>query len=71
MIKKDLGDPSTPINVGITHADAGKWVDRMRELLETNLNCKKITVSDFGPTVGSHTGPGTVGVSYYPVLESE
>ncbi|MCP4351918.1 MAG: hypothetical protein GY795_41170 [Desulfobacterales bacterium] len=31
------------------------------------MNCKDIIITEFGPTVGSHTGPDTIGIAYYPL----
>ena len=67
LIKTDLGEPNVPIKAGICHADAEQWAMHMKDVVEKELNCKSMLFSHFGPTVGSHTGPGTVGIAYYKI----
>lgn len=67
LIKTDLGDPRVPIKAGICHANAERWAMHMRDMVEKELNCKSLLFSHFGPTVGSHAGPGTVGIAYYKI----
>lgn len=67
LIKEDLGGADVPVKIGVCHADAPDKAEQMKTLLESSLNCKDMMLSDFGPTVGSHTGPGTIGIAYYPL----
>ncbi len=71
MIRKGLENPTAPIKLGVVHADAEKQVRRLKDLLDMNFNCRKIVVSAIGPTVGTHCGPGTVAVTYFPVDEED
>ncbi|MHB0876458.1 MAG: DegV family protein [Anaerolineae bacterium] len=56
-----------PIRAGICHADAPAEAEKIRRYLVENLDCREALVVEFGPVVGSHGGPGTVGVGFYPV----
>ncbi len=67
IIREELENPMAPIRVGVFHADALKWAERLRDLLDMNFNCRSIVISQIGPTVGTHCGPGTVGMAYLPV----
>jgi fatty acid-binding protein DegV len=42
-------------------------VDFREERLATELPGSEIVVYEVGPSVGAHTGPGTLGVVYTPV----
>ncbi len=66
IAKEDLN--GRPAVLGVTHIfdpEAGKaLVKRVAEAFE----CKQddILVNETGPVIGSHTGPGTVGLFFYP-----
>jgi len=50
---------------GVVHAErkakAEEWADKLRELYEV----KELTITDVGPVIGTHTGPGVVGIILY------
>jgi DegV family protein with EDD domain len=57
------------VRLGVTHVQAG---ERMMELLErvsraTGVPISEIPHNETGPVIGSHVGPGTVGVGFYAV----
>ncbi|MEE8524116.1 MAG: DegV family protein [Thermoanaerobaculia bacterium] len=54
-------DPKLPIVAGIAHAQAPASADRLRALIEDQLQVRELLVSDIGPVVGTHAGPGCVG----------
>jgi DegV family protein with EDD domain len=47
----------------VMHADC-RDVDQFVEMLRPHLK-GRITIGDIGPVVGSHTGPGTIGVAFF------
>lgn len=56
------------VQVGLTHVrDMGR-LEELREKVVTALDCDQeaIVFNETGPVVGSHVGPGTVGVAFYP-----
>lgn len=71
LIQQSLDQPGTAIKAGIMHANAPKRANQMRNLLETHLNCESIVMSHIGTAVGTHCGPGTVAVAYFPLLNKE
>lgn len=64
LMKDDLKGTTKEIRIGICHADAQQKADHIRELIASVFSAKEHVVSYFGPTVGSHTGPGAVGVAW-------
>ncbi|MDA8018751.1 MAG: DegV family EDD domain-containing protein [Thermoanaerobaculia bacterium] len=63
-------DPTRPIVMGIVHAQAPVWADRLARLMSTEFKISETVRSDIGPAVGTHTGPGCVGtVVFQPTPE--
>lgn len=65
-MKDDLQDRANTIRIGICHADAADKAATVNELVEQAFPGQERIVSYFGPTVGSHLGPGAVGVAWLP-----
>ena len=54
----------------VDHAKAPIWADRLRALLEQSFVAAELLVTEIGPVVGAHSGPGTVGaVLFQPTAE--
>lgn len=65
-------DPKRPVIVGLTHAKAPVWADQLRQLLAGKLRFSELITSEIGPVVGTHAGPGTVGLAVFqPEAEEE
>ena len=47
----------------ISHADSEEDANFIADLLKTNLN-KTPIITDLGPVIGSHSGPGTIAIFY-------
>ncbi len=58
------------IKVAYVHAAALEEVDRIRQLVEDRLTCVESLIAELPPALGVHTGPGTAGLCYFPVLVS-
>lgn len=54
----------------ITHGLFQEGAEELRELLVQNFDCTETIDSRLGPVVGTHTGPGLVGVVCLPVENS-
>ncbi len=68
---KQRVDPAKPVFAGIGHASAPVWSGRLRELLEKNFQILEFVLNEIGPVVGTHTGPGCVGVVMFQPTEEE
>lgn len=58
-------DAERPVVLAVAHAEAPARADRLRELLEESLEVAELTMAEIGPVVGTHAGPGCVGVAAY------
>jgi DegV family protein with EDD domain len=52
-----------PIRVGVLHANAPEGIDDLVARVEERLSPAEIIVSSVSPAVGTHTGPGTLGIA--------
>lgn len=64
-------DPARPIIVCIAHAQAPVWADRLRKLIEKTFSIHEIFLADIGPVVGTHAGPGCVGIVVFQPSDEE
>jgi len=64
-------DPSKPVVVVVTHAQAPVWADRLKNLLQQNFQIQELLEFEIGPTIGTQVGPGTVGAAMFQPREEE
>jgi DegV family protein with EDD domain len=57
------------VRVAFMHAAALEEAERIKEMVEQHLDVVESLFAELSPALGVHTGPGTAGVCYYPVLE--
>ena len=67
MVESAVG-PGARINVAYVHAAAQEEAEKIKELLEGRLTCVESLIAELSPALGVHTGPGTAGLCYYPVV---
>jgi len=53
------------IKVAFTHVAALDQVERLRELVARRFECVEVLVSPLSPALAVHSGPGTVGLSFF------
>lgn len=70
-LMRERVDPQRPVLGGVAHANAPMWADRLRGLLQENLQVAELFIAEMGPVVGTHTGPGTVGAALYQPVDDE
>ena len=58
------------IKIAYVHAAAQEEADKLKKLFEERLTCVESLVAELSPVLGVHTGPGTAGICYFPVIES-
>lgn len=51
----------------VMDVDAGFEADQVAEMIRTRFNPTHLGRAGVSPVVGTHVGPGTVGISFYPV----
>ncbi|MGB2964858.1 MAG: DegV family protein [Anaerolineales bacterium] len=50
----------------IVHVDCLKEGEALKELVQNKFSPSKIFISDVSPVVGTHVGPGGLGLAFYP-----
>ncbi|HYO13482.1 MAG TPA: DegV family protein [Thermoanaerobaculia bacterium] len=68
---KQRVDPERPVVVGVAHAKAPVWADRLRGLIAKSFKVNEIFVAEMGPVVAANAGPGTVGAALFQPTEEE
>lgn len=63
--------PMGRIKIAYVHAAAREEAEKIKELVEKRMQCVEWLIAELSPALGVHTGPGTAGVSFYPVLAVE
>lgn len=67
MVEAAVG-AETRIKVAYVHAAAQEEAEKIRTLVEERLNCVESLFAELSPALGVHTGPGTAGLCYCPVV---
>lgn len=55
------------IKIAYMHAAAPEEVPKLRAVVEPRFTCEEVLVTQLNPALGVHTGPGLVGLAYYPL----
>lgn len=66
FIKSSIG-PNGRIKIAYVHAAAREEIEKIREIVEAQINVVESITSELSPALAVHTGPGTAGICYYPV----
>lgn len=59
-------DPGRRLVCAIVHSDDYTSMLKVQERVKSMLNCSEIIISELGSVVGTHVGPGVVGIIVYP-----
>jgi DegV family protein with EDD domain len=65
LIQQRVGE-GAHIKVAFTHAAAYDQLERLRAIIAPRFKCVETIVTDLSPALIVHSGPGTVGVSFFP-----
>jgi len=63
VVEKAAGKPAW---VGVMHANSLEEAKILQGYLQLQINCKEIEIYEISPVIGTHVGPGTLGVAIYP-----
>jgi DegV family protein with EDD domain len=61
--ERSRGQPA--VQAAVVHANAQEECQRLKEQVESTLGIEKVYQTEVSPVIGTHTGPGTLGVSFY------
>lgn len=54
-----------PVRVGLLHADAESEAASVEQTLKERLNISRLHIAELGPVIGTHAGPGTIGIAVF------
>jgi DegV family protein with EDD domain len=60
-----------PVRASVAHIQAPEAAQEMAARVQERLNCTSTYVSEVGPVIGSHVGPGFLGVAACPILDEK
>lgn len=64
-------DRERPVMAGIAHAKAPVWGESLRALFSDSFEVREMVVGEMGPVIGTHVGPGTVGIAIFQPDDDE
>jgi len=70
MVEKATG-VDTKIKIAYVHAAAQEEALKIKELVEGRLQVVEEIMAELSPALGVHTGPGTAGLCYFPVINDK
>jgi len=65
LMRQRVGE-GAQIKVGFTHVAAPERLEQLKRLVLSQFDCVEVRVSPLSPVLAVHSGPGTVGVSFFP-----
>lgn len=65
-LDQKLSHPAQPIQAGVMHVATETEAQELAEMIQSRFNITYFFISELGPVVGAHVGPGTLGVGLCP-----
>ncbi|MCP4592630.1 MAG: DegV family protein, partial [bacterium] len=66
LMQERIGEGAR-IKVAFTHVLAHEQMEKLRAMVADRFDCVEVIVTELSPALAVHSGPGTVGVNFYPV----
>ncbi|MFC1978543.1 DegV family protein [Chloroflexota bacterium] len=63
ILRERVGDER--LHVNIQHANSLNEAEKLMERILSEFDCSEAYITDFTPVMGTHTGPGLLGLSFY------
>lgn len=63
LVEEKVGAKET--HFAILHCDAEEEAREFGEQVKAKFNCAELIISEAGPVIGTHAGPGTLGAAFY------
>jgi len=60
-----------PVHAAVIHANAPEEATRLQQQIRERFHCIELHLTEFSSVIGTHVGPGTVGVAFYTEGEEE
>jgi len=58
---------STPVWGAVAHTNCPNEAIQLEESVRSRFNCRRVFTGEAGPTIGTHAGPGVLGIATCPV----
>ena len=58
-----------PIHAAVVHAAAPAEAEALWDRLARTFDCAELHLAELSPAIGTHVGPGTVGIAFYPTAQ--
>ncbi len=58
-------DTDYTLPVGVVHGNCLQDAEMIAELIKEKTNYKEVIINDISPSIGTHAGPGAIGILYY------
>ena len=68
IVEQDVGEAGK-IKAAIIHFGAPEDASVLRDMVAKRFNCVELLTTELSPALAVHTGPGTVGLCYFPIGE--
>ena len=62
-------DGGGPIHAAVMHAAALAEAEALRDRIGRAFDCAELHLAEISPVIGTHVGPGTVAVAFYPTSQ--
>lgn len=66
-LMRDRNPTQAPIKIAITHVAVPEQAELLLDMVEQAFDCRETLISQLSPVLGVHSGPGMVGVNFFPV----
>ncbi|MGQ9666121.1 MAG: DegV family protein [Anaerolineae bacterium] len=63
MLERDVR--GRPAHVAVIHAGVPEQAEELRKGVEKRVSCAELFITEFTPVMGTHTGPGVLGLAYF------
>lgn len=67
LVEEKVGAAET--HFAILHCEAEDEAREFGEQVKEKFNCAELVISEAGPVIGTHAGPGTLGVAFYTLTD--
>jgi len=65
LVEEKVG--KSEAHFAVLHCEADEEARELGEQVKAKFNCAELVIAEAGPIIGTHAGPGTLGLSFYPV----
>ena len=56
---------ANPSKIFIMHANSPEYASAIKSTVETQINCSEVILGEFTPVMGTHAGPGLLGIAFH------